>query len=136
MWPDGTDDRTFSIEDVLGDMQAAVETLTTLEHIAWLDFYARAAVRIRNSAEVVRLNRTHMNAAEPEVALGLPIIVAPTLYYVGQTDKVLEFLTEDDILAEGALRPGMRAWLGPLVERGRRVCRATDVFAAFLQKPE
>lgn len=62
-----------------------------------------------------------MNAAEPEVVLSLPTMVAPTLYYVGQTEEVLEFLTEDDILVEGALRPGMRAWLGPLAKRGHRV---------------
>lgn len=34
VWPDGTDDRAFSIEDVLGDKRAAAETLATLEHIA------------------------------------------------------------------------------------------------------
>jgi len=103
------------------DLQA--EIVKQSDTLAWVDILTKAVVKLHHDRELQVVNTLFGQCAndQPDSILeSKPFSSLPTQYVVDKTEDGLLFMTKDEIIAEGELRPMMQTWLGRLAN-GRQM---------------
>jgi hypothetical protein len=108
-----------------GDQEEALKALNydLSDSLAWVDVFVKARVKIGHPSRLLDYVRKTEQKPEEfdldtgfEELYGARLKCAPTQYLVNRTSGAVAFMTRDEILTEGRIRPGMAEWLQVILD--------------------
>lgn len=106
------------------------QSLLEMPDLAWISFYARVVVDVRHSAHI----GPSMPGETESIHSSKRIKVGNSQFVVERIASGPGFLTHNEIIKEGALRPFMSDWLGRMTLQGRHFESETDPFLPLLEE--